>query len=424
LRDDAVTRATLRDALIGLGYLTLVVALIALSIGLYNHAFTHYTTVWLRADTAGNSLEPGSEVKVRGVQVGRVATVSSAGDGARIELQLDPDQAAHLPADVQGELLPATLFGERYVSLVAPAGTTGPALASGQTIEENRSAQTVQLENLFTDLLPVLKTVQPVKLDSVLGELATGLRGEGQDLGKAFAAANHSLRRLEPNLPALTHDFSALATVARHYSAVSPQLLDGLRSLTVTARTIVADRAEVQQLFTSAASVGNGIGDFVGENQQAIIGLSKDSVPSLRLLARYSPELPCLARALVAYEPTADQAFGVGTDEPGAHVILHIAKRRLPYRHLPRYTAHGGPRCPYVGADGLASTALAGDRRIAGASSPEGSFSAIGSANSPQENRLIADLMAPAAGKSPTGYPGWASLVLGPLLRGAAVTVR
>ena len=48
----------------------------------------------------------------------------------------------------------------------------------------------------------------------------------------------------------------------------------------------------------------------------------------------------------------------------------------------------------------------------------------LGEANSPAENRLIAELMAPEAGVSPADYPTWGSLLVGPLLRGAEVEVR
>ncbi len=57
---------------------------------------------------------------------------------------------------------------------------------------------------------------------------------------------------------------------------------------------------------------------------------------------------------------------------------------------------------------------------------PDGLSSANGTgpANSPQENELIGELVAPAAGLRPTQYPKWASLLLGPALRGSEVTVK
>jgi phospholipid/cholesterol/gamma-HCH transport system substrate-binding protein len=48
----------------------------------------------------------------------------------------------------------------------------------------------------------------------------------------------------------------------------------------------------------------------------------------------------------------------------------------------------------------------------------------LGEANSPAENRLIAELMAAEAGVAPADYPTWSSLLVGPLLRGAEVEVR
>ena len=41
-------------------------------------------------------------------------------DGATIELAIDPDHLDEIPADVSARLLPKTLFGERFVSLVPP----------------------------------------------------------------------------------------------------------------------------------------------------------------------------------------------------------------------------------------------------------------------------------------------------------------
>jgi phospholipid/cholesterol/gamma-HCH transport system substrate-binding protein len=48
----------------------------------------------------------------------------------------------------------------------------------------------------------------------------------------------------------------------------------------------------------------------------------------------------------------------------------------------------------------------------------------LGSANSSEENELINELVAPSAGLRPSQMPGWSSLMLGPVLRGAQVSVR
>jgi phospholipid/cholesterol/gamma-HCH transport system substrate-binding protein len=60
-----------------------------------------------------------------------------------------------------------------------------------------------------------------------------------------------------------------------------------------------------------------------------------------------------------------------------------------------------------------ASTA-AGDTDVAG----------LGVANSPQENELVNELAALSLGRSPRSLPDWSSLLIGPLYRGAKVTLR
>ncbi|MDQ3787971.1 MAG: ABC transporter substrate-binding protein, partial [Actinomycetota bacterium] len=45
-------------------------------------------------------------------------------------------------------------------------------------------------------------------------------------------------------------------------------------------------------------------------------------------------------------------------------------------------------------------------------------------ANTPPEQELIAALVAPGLGVAPSDVPEWSSLLLGPLFRGAEVTVR
>ena len=45
-------------------------------------------------------------------------------------------------------------------------------------------------------------------------------------------------------------------------------------------------------------------------------------------------------------------------------------------------------------------------------------------ANSPAERELVAALLAPALGVPPSQVPAWSSLLVGPLYRGAEVTLR
>ncbi|MCW2495097.1 MCE family protein [Jatrophihabitans sp.] len=410
-----MTRGRLIEALVGLVYLLLIAALVTLSIMIYNKDFTSFVTVTLRTDSVGNALQKGSDVKVRGVFVGSVKGISTDGSGAEVHLDLDPGQAHQLPANMTAQLLPKTLFGERYVDLEFPAAPSSRHLHSGDVIDQDRSAASVELERLFGDLLPVLQAVQPEKLSATLGELSAALRGRGQDIAETLKSVSSYLHQLAPAVPTLTTDIDNFAVAAKAYSTAAPDLVTALDGLTTTGQTLVQEREQFTSLLTQVTSTSNTVSGFVDPNAGTLISLANDSLPGLQLLAKYSSEFPCLTQALVDYIPRADKAFGVGTSEPGAHVVLHVVPVTTKYRagiDTPRYDSTTGPRCPVV-TSGSATTRPATEASVS-----------MGSANSPAENELINELVASGSGEAPSSMPGWSSLLLGPALRGTTVSLR
>ena len=57
---------------------------------------------------------------MRGVQVGRVGTVTGAKNQVSLKLEIDPDQIKYIPANVQARIRAGTLFGAKFVELVYP----------------------------------------------------------------------------------------------------------------------------------------------------------------------------------------------------------------------------------------------------------------------------------------------------------------
>ena len=76
--------------LLGVLFIALVVALISLSIAIYNKAFTSTVDVTLKADHTGNQLQLDSDVKERGIIVGSVKAVKGEGSNASVTLRSSP----------------------------------------------------------------------------------------------------------------------------------------------------------------------------------------------------------------------------------------------------------------------------------------------------------------------------------------------
>ena len=78
-------------------------------------------TFWFDEQTLARWEHDNAEVKLRGVVIGEVRDIEAAGDGARLTLAIEPGRLGQIPADVTAQMLPTTLFGERFVALVPPA---------------------------------------------------------------------------------------------------------------------------------------------------------------------------------------------------------------------------------------------------------------------------------------------------------------
>ncbi|MFY1692697.1 MCE family protein [Plantactinospora sp. WMMB782] len=432
---------------LGIVFVAVLGAALSLAVLQYRKVFTPVAWVTLYTAQTGMQLSPGAEVKLRGVPVGDVREIDSDGTRARLRLALDPDLIRQVPADVTARLLPKTLFGERYVALVAPAGSTAGALRPEAVISQDRSRNGVELERVLDEALPLLQSIRPDQLASTLAALATALDGRGEQLGRTLENLDAYLTELNRELPVLTEDLRRLAAVLDSYDAALPDLLAILRDVTPTARTVADQRTQLAAFLaesTDAADVGRLFLDRHGEQ---VIRLGELGRPVLELLAAYSPEYPCLMQGLVGAQPLAEEVFRNGR----MHVTLEITRDNggyQPGRDAPVYGASTGPQCrelprptppapevriedgydhggPRPGPLKLpVGKPAAGSDGASGGASGAGNPPAMGSAGTEEERNLLKPIIGAATDTLPAAVPDIAVLLWGPLLRGALVNVR
>ncbi|HEU5469577.1 MAG TPA: MCE family protein [Actinophytocola sp.] len=436
--------ATIRRRLLGLGFIVLVVALIGLSIALYNKVFTPVVTVKLQTDKLGNQLGVLGDVKVRGLLVGQIRAISPTAQGAELDLALDPDKVGLIPSNVTAQFIPKTLFGDRYVALQIPDDPAPRSLAEGDVIQQDKSTRAVELEAALEHLLPVLQAVQPEKLATTLWAISTALDGRGKALGETIADIGALVGELNPHLPQLQHDITALADLSDTYTEALPDIVTALNDLSVTAQTVAEQRANLDAVYAGVTTATRNLDGFLRANQGNLIQLADSSRPTLELLGRYSPEFPCFFKQMADLVDPANEVLGRGDSPPGLSATIEVVINRGPYepgRDTPRFDEHRGPRCydpadfcnpfpeqPPGGPlrDGTAPTPP--PRPACAKQPPSGTIPAaadgLGLANSPGERDLLAHLLAPELGTDPERVPGWSSLLVGPLLRGAEVSFR
>jgi phospholipid/cholesterol/gamma-HCH transport system substrate-binding protein len=447
-----------QNRLYGLVFLAVLAGLLSLSVAAYQQVFTRVTLVTLDTDHTGAQLLPQSDVKLRGIEVGTVRSISTynvpaeAGrppeTRARVRLALDPRRAALIPAGVQALLLPKTLFGERYVALQVPLGLSGAAaqpIRAGDTIGAAQDA--IEIERVLDDLYPVLLALHPEDLKVTLTALSTALQGRGKQLGDNFASLNDYLTKLNPKVPELAADIDKLGRVATLYNDAAPDLLASLDNLQTTATTISRQPQALAALLSAATSASDELDGVLNQDGDYLIQVSASSAQILALLAHYSPEYPCMAQGLADSEPRLEQAFGGA--QPGLHITLELVKNQGKYRpgEEPKYVSDPNLREPHCfglpqpqvpfpgiqfsagGGDGAAYnppqalTAPTAQRAGYGApAAPAGPANPSG-VGSPAETRLIDALLAGHYGDDPAAVPAIATQLAAPMLRGSVSVV-
>ncbi len=399
----------------GLAFLLVLAVLIGLAVATFQQRFTPVVLVTLKTDTIGNQLQAKSDVKIRGLIVGEVRSVSTSGQGARIELALQPGAAHNIPANVSARLLPKTLFGERYVELVLPTQPqpSGPAIRSGDVIPQDRSSSAIELEQVFDDLLPLLQAVHPAQLSATLNALATALEGRGKQLGQNLVALDTYLKGLNPHLPTLTSDIQRLTSVATTYSAAVPDLLTTVRNLSATADTLVAKQDSLNPFLRGVTGLATTATSVLQQDGGRIIQVGQLSRPTLQTLAKYSPEFSCLTKGLTGIEPRLTQAFS----GDALHITLEVITPRPAYQQgqEPVFADTSGPDCRGLprpsGTQAHPYQPKTFDDGVGGGES-------MGDAGTPAEQRITDALFAPELGPHPAPV---SNLLLGPMVRGTVV---
>jgi phospholipid/cholesterol/gamma-HCH transport system substrate-binding protein len=420
--------------MLGMGFLALLVFFVWGTYAIFTKKFVDYVPVTLRASQIGLQLPALADVKIRGVIVGEVRKATSTGHGAVLELAIDPGKAALIPANTTARILPKTLFGEKYVALQVPAHPASRSIRAGDVIAESHVS--IEVEKVLSDIYPLLRTVQPAQLNYTLTAIANALEGRGEQIGQSLVNLDSYLKRMNPQLPLLVDDLRRLGSVSDTYAEVVPELADLLRNSVTTGNTFAEKEQKVQALFDDVASFSSTSRDFLQQNGQNIIRLSKQGQAQLPLFAKYSPEYPCLLNGMVDWAPNMESAWRGHT--------LHINLETLPNQPTgygpadsPRYDAHNGPHCsqlphpphsqanpgPQPPVHRVHDGVHGGHGKFRPRTAPEFDVTS-GFAGTGAERSVINAFAAPAMGVRADDVPDVASLLFGPLARGTEVSMR
>ncbi len=307
--------------------------------------------------SAGEGLHPGSAVVFRGVQVGRVSTITLYQNQAQVTLLIEP--TFKVPATSTATIQPVNLFGAEQVSISSPHANSdaGPYLAPGASFAHATSSD--ELGDLFAAATPLLKQINTNQLSTVLSELAQASAGEGRKIAAGIDAGTQLAGLLDRTLNA---QILALDSFAKFTQAIAPAAGD-LNNLNTQINAGLpafnAEEADYQNLINTLIPFSNRLATLLATYHPdiATILTSGDNVSRV-LLAQQDYDRPGHQRRLSLLPE--DRAGRVRTEQVARRQHLRLLQHLHPLhrRQQPRLQPH----CAAHGRDVLPRAAAAGAR--------------------------------------------------------------
>ena len=288
---------------------------------------------------------------------------------------------------------------------------------------------------MLSDLYPLLRAVQPADLNTTLNAVATALEGRGEQLGETLETLDDYLTRFNPELPALIEDLRLTARVSDTYADVLPEVATILRNTITTTSTLEDREDRLKALFNDVSKLATVTERFTRANGDNLVRLADLGAAQLEVFARYAPGYPCLLGGIVGAGKLQAEAFRGFT--------LHIVLETLPNQprgygpqDAPVYGDKRGYHCGTLPSppwsqsnpltsqpdfvDGVDEPTGKGTSRVG----PGWSGTAAGFAGGRDESALLKSLLAPGLGVSTDDVPDLGVLLVGPMARGAEVSLR
>ena len=272
---------------------------------------------------AGQGLTDNSDVKVHGVNIGRVKHVTLVNGRARVRLEIQRDEK--VPTDSKAVIRPKTLFGEKFVDIDPGANeATGPFLKDEGEIKDTLGG--FELERVLTDLYPILKAVKPEQLATITHTLAAGGDGEGPAVNRQLENFE-KVARVQAAHSAETQQFlDDLADLAEELARRGDDIVAGARDLNVALPVLNQHGDELAALLDSGSRLAGDLADVLENNRPLLRKAVTEGGKTVQVLYDERSKIAPLVLGLRQFVQTLAEVgripFGDGTNLAAVKLVL------------------------------------------------------------------------------------------------------
>jgi ABC-type transporter Mla subunit MlaD len=247
-----------------------------------------------------------SDVRISGVNVGKVRSIAQAPNGRQALATVDIDSKyAPLPESTRAILRTKTLLGETYIELT-PGSSESPELADGGTVPEANIAESVQLDEIFRTFDPQTRAA----FQAWMQEAAVAINGQGQSLSYAigefeptFTDFDKLFRVLDTQRLAVAQLFRNGATTFRALRGREGELASLIQSSNAVFQTTAQRDRDIEALFRAFPT-------FQDESRLTFDRFKAFAVNANPLMRQLVPAAEQLSPTLIAFANLAPEAKG------------------------------------------------------------------------------------------------------------------
>lgn len=285
-----------------------------------------------------NSVYKGSDVKILGVPVGEVESLTPRGDVVRVKISYDDKY--RLPSDVKAVVVSPSIVGDRFVQL-APAYDGGPVLKDRAYLSVDRTAVPVELDKIYQSLDDLSVALGPKgankegSLSNLIDDTAGQLDGQGAQLNETIQNFGKLSKTLSNNKEEL---FGSLREVEQFVSLLktNDSAVRSFNDSTAKVSTVLAgERDDLAATLKALSLALVDVNTLVKENRSSLRGNVENIASLAQLLAKHKSELEeitvsaptALTNVALAYNGTAgtldtradmpEAIFGTANDPAG-----------------------------------------------------------------------------------------------------------
>ena len=241
-----------------------------------------------------NSVYKGSDVKILGVPVGRVESLTPRGN--RVRVKISYDGKIRLPDDVKAVVVSPSIVGDRFVQLT-PAFDGGVVLKDNAFLPIDRTAVPVELDKVYESLDDLSVALGPKgankegSLSALLDGTAAQLKGQGEQINvtlKNFGKLSTTLSNNKDEL------FGSLREVEQFVSLLktNDSSVRSFNDSTARVSTVLAGEREDLGATLKALSLALvDVNSLVKENRGSLRSNVKNISSLAKLLAKHKTDL-------------------------------------------------------------------------------------------------------------------------------------